>query len=418
MAVTLLSDGVPVTIDDRLWSFDSTVTPVAPNAYVGGTCLNPEVVWRTQRSVRMVVGFLARNVAQVNLHAFEAADDGDRTRLPRGHTLSRLLVKPSATTTAYEAMRNLVVDVCMWDRYAARFTLTDAGPALVRLPPKTWKFQRDVFGQPTAIVTSSAIGHEPVREWSLDDFVWIDGYPCEGDKPLEYLASLLAEEAESQNYRIELWRGGGRFPGWIKRPASAPDWSDKAKTAFRDGWQKYASAGVRAGHTPILEDDMEYNELSNGITPENAEQLDSRKFALAEAAAAFYVPPVFVGLLDYTSHSNVTAYREQLYSDTLGTWFQQLQQAFNIRLVPRPQLDTTDMTFVEFNVAEKLRMNFDEQSRIFRTTVGAPFMSRAEARQRLNLPHIEGTDDLIVPLNVVTGSQATDAPGGSGQSEE
>ena len=71
MTVIVLEDGIPVELDDRLWSFDSTVTPVAPNAYIGSTTLDPEVVWRQQRSVRMVVGFLARNIAQVNLHAFQ-----------------------------------------------------------------------------------------------------------------------------------------------------------------------------------------------------------------------------------------------------------------------------------------------------------------------------------------------------------
>jgi hypothetical protein len=34
-------------------------------------------------------------------------------------------------------------------------------------------------------------------------------------------------------------------------------------------------------------------------------------------------------------------------------------------------------------------------------------MTRNEARARLNLPHLEGADDLIVPLNVTQGGQAS-----------
>lgn len=414
MAVTLLSDGVPVTVDDRLWMFNSTISPVAPNAYISSINLDPDHVWRTQRSVRTVVGFLARNIAQVNIHAFEAEDDGDRDRLPRNHELSKLLRQPSPTSTAYGHMRNLVIDVCMWERHASRFTLTADGPTLVRIPPRAWKFKRDALGQPTAICTAaSGDARNATKEWPLDDFLWIDGYPCDDYKPLEYLAGLLAEEQESQNYRIELWRGQARAGGWIERPSTAPVWSDKAKTAFRTGWQKFASEGSRVGETPILEDDMLYHELEHGITPESAQQLEARKFSLAEAGAAFYVPPVFVGLLDYTSHSNVSAYRETLYSDTLGPWFQQLQQAYNAWLVPRPQLHTTDMTFVEFNVAEKLKMSFEEQIRILQTAVGAPFMERNEARQRINLKHLPEGEGLIVPLNVIIGGQAspTDVPG-------
>lgn len=408
MGVFVVRDGITVELDDRLWSFDETISPVAPNAFIGSKTLDPEQVWRTQRSVRMVVGFLARNIAQVNVHAFTMQADGDRERLGRTAPLSQLLLCPGGRpngATGYESMRDLVADVCLWERWAARFALSDTGPTIVRLPPKMWKFKRDALNRPAAIVTASSSGE--LTEQPLDGFVWLDGYPCPGEKPLEYLAALLAEEQESQNYRIELWRKGARLGGWIERPSAAPPWSEQAKGKFRQGWREYAAGGARPGETPILEDDMKYHEVKEAITPESAQQLEARKFSLAEAAAAFYVPPVFVGLLDYTSHSNVDAYHEILYSDTLGPWFQQIQQAWNIRLVHRPQLGTDELTFVEFNVGEKLRLSFEKQMSILQSAVGGPFVLRNEARQRINLPKIAGADELIVPLNVVTGGQAS-----------
>jgi hypothetical protein len=41
------------------------------------------------------------------------------------------------------------------------------------------------------------------------------------------------------------------------------------------------------------------------------------------------------------------------------------------------------------------------------TATGAPIMTRNEARQRMNLPHLPGADDLVVPLNVLVGGQAS-----------
>jgi hypothetical protein len=38
-------------------------------------------IWKTQPHVRTVVGFLARNIAQIGLHAFERTSDTDRKRL-------------------------------------------------------------------------------------------------------------------------------------------------------------------------------------------------------------------------------------------------------------------------------------------------------------------------------------------------
>lgn len=156
---------------------------------------------------------------------------------------------------------------------------------------------------------------------------------------------------------------------------------------------------------------MEYHELANGITPENGQQLESRKLSIAEVANSYHVPPQMVGQDAKSSYNSVAGYREMLYSDTLGTWFERLDQAFNMRLVP--QLADPDQVFVEFNVAAKLRLAFEEQARIFQTATGGPIMTRAEARRRLNLPYIEGTDDLIVPLNVTEGGQASPTDSGS-----
>lgn len=417
MGVLVLVDGQPVTLDTRLWSWDATLNPWAPNSFVGNDWVDPVEIFRTQRSIRTVVGFLSRNIAQVALHAFRATDDGDRERVPANRTLPRLLREPSPTTTAFEHMRQLVVDLCLWDRYASLIEQVDGRIQVRRLPPDRWWFARRVDGSPSSIKVFDP-ERRSTRDIALSEALWFDGFPCDKEtSPLAALLGLLEEEAESGRYRRELWLNGARFPGWIKRPASAPAWSSAAKTTFREGWQKYASGGVRVGHTPILEDDMEYHELQNGITPEAAQQLEARKFSIAEVAAAFYVPPVFVGVMDNANYSNVTAYREILYSDTLGPWFVDIQQGFNARLLSHPLVLGTSDAFVEFNVDEKLRMSFDQRAKIFQTATGAPTMTRNEARRRMNLPAIEGADDLIVPLNVIEGGQASPTDSGT-QNEE
>lgn len=423
MAVTVLSDGVPVTLDTRLWSLNpDTVMPFSSSAYVGSSTVDALDVWRTQPSIRTVVGFLARNIAQVPLHGF-VRDGEDRGRLDRADPLSQLLARPErmvdpmtgrtvTVATAYESTHSMVIDLCLFDRYAARIDIdADTNPFLTRLPPSRWWFDRDTLGRPVAIRMLSDNGRDLV-EIPLSDCVWVDGYPVKDRSgvqeatPLQALAELLYEDAESTRYRSQLWRRSGRFGGWVERPANTP-WSSKDRTTFRDSLKKYAAEGDTPGAAPIFEDGMKYHETM-GLTPESAQQLESRKFTMAVAAATFHLPPVFAGLLDNANYSNVVAYREILYSDTLGTWFQQLQQAFNTRLLPHPAIGVTDgSSFVEFNVAEKLRMSFEEQARIFQTTTGAPIMTRNEARRRLNLPALDGADELIVPLNVIEGGQAS-----------
>ena len=411
--VTFYVGGMPVTMSDRTYSLTASGDPVAPGAFkTFGDSASMVELWRRQPSLRMVTTFLAENIAQVPLHAFQRLDNGDRDRLAADHPLSRAMRWPDPPRlTAYELMHQLVLDVCLFDRYAAQVFIDAEGRAsVVRLPPTSWKFERDSLDRPKWIAARRKDGTEFTI--SLSRALWVDGFPAEDNtSPVESLRGILAEADMAADYRRQLWEHGGRMPGWIGRPQDAPAWTTDGRTRFREGWNQYAGNGVRAGRTPVLEDGMEYHELSAGITPENGQQLESRKLSIAEVANAYHVPPQMVGQDAGSSYNSVAGYREMLYSDTLGTWFERLDQAFNMRLVP--QLADPDDVFVEFNVASKLRLAFEDQARIFQTSTGGPIMTRAEARRRLNLPHIEGTDDLIVPLNVTEGGQASPTDSGS-----
>lgn len=417
MGVNVFVDGQPVTLDHQIWSWDANLMPLGS---IGPTWCDPVEVYRTQRNVRNVVGFLARNIAQVALHAFTSDDKGDRVRMPSQRTLPRLLAEPAPTATAFTFMRQLVFDVCLWDRYCASIEVANGRVQVRRIPPDLWQFVRSVDGAPKSIKVINPETRETTN-LALTDALWLDGFPTDKEtSPITALVGLLEEEVESGQYRRELWRNGARFPGYLTRPVDAPNWrtpsrpgAQSGRDRFRAGWQKFASGGVKAGHTPILEDGMEYHELQNGITPKAAEQLESRKFSIVEVATAYHLPAMFAGVLDGANYSNVEPFREILYGDVLGPWFVDIQQAFNARLLPNPLVLGTSSAFVEFNVGEKLRMSFDKQSRIFQTATGGPIMTRNEARRRLNLPQIPGADELIVPKNVSEGGQASPTDSGS-----
>jgi len=370
--------------------------------------LDPLTVWRTQRNVRTVVGFLARNFAQVQMHGYRRLDvEGDRKRIDPNEPLATTLRQPDAGVTEYDFANALTVDLCLYERWAALKMRDEAGTIrLHRLPPRRWCFVRDVADQPQWLRWWAPDG-ATYLDVPLDRLVWLDGYPLPDDSrygPMLYLADVLVAEEASARARVDMWRNGARLSGVIERPVNAPEWASPQRTKFAAAWRSsYGAGGTRAGGTPILEDGMTYKTVE-AVTPEQAQQIEARKLSMSEVAAAFHVAPVLVGVIDNANYSNVKAYREMLYTDTLGPMFQQARQAYNARLVP----DYADPDlFVEPNVAEKLRMSFEEQATIMQTATGAPIMTRNEARQRMNLPHLPGADDLVVPLNVLVGGQAS-----------
>jgi HK97 family phage portal protein len=371
------------------------------------TILDPLTIWRTQRNVRTVVGFLARNFAQVQMHGYRRGEGGDRERIDPFEPLALTLREPDDNFTEYDFSYAMTVDLCIYERWAALKRRDDDGTIrLHRLPARRWRFIRDESDQPVWLRWWALSGSEWV-DIPLDRLTWLDGYPLPDDcrySPMEYLADVLVEEEASARARTDMWRNGARISGVIERPVNAPEWGSPQRNKFANAWRgAYGASGTRAGGTPILEDGMTYKSVET-ITPEQAQQIEARKLSMSEVAAAFYVAPVLVGVLDNANYSNVQAYREMLYTDTLGPMFQQSRQAYNARLVP--DYGDPDL-FVEPNVAEKLRMSFEEQARIMQTATGAPIMTRNEARQRMNLPHLDGADELIVPLNVLEGGQAS-----------
>jgi len=92
-------------------------------------------IWRTQESVRTVVSFLARNIAQLGLHTFERVGDTDRRRL-EDHPLAVLLRRPNPWTSRYRFIQALVADFAIYDNaYWLKVKIDQTTNGLVRIPP-------------------------------------------------------------------------------------------------------------------------------------------------------------------------------------------------------------------------------------------------------------------------------------------
>lgn len=381
-------------------------------------------IWRRQPQVRTVVGFLARNIAQLGLHAFRRDSDTDRQRLA-DHPLVRLLARPNPVgkVTRYRLIEQLVSDLAIYDdAYWAKVRASAEAPvgALVRLPPaRTWPIGESWL----AVEKYEVRGNTGRLEIPADQVVHFHGYNPDdqrvGDSPMQALRGLLIEEYEANLSRQQMWRNGARASGFITRPANAPKWSDGARRRFKSEFADvYTGDGPDAGGTPILEDGMTYTQA--GMDPKAAQYIEARKLTREEVAAAYYIAPPLVGILEHATYSNIREQHKQLYQDTLGPWLTGIEQDIELQLLP--DLDPAgadDRVYVEFNIAEKLKGSFEEQAAQLQTAVGAPYMTRNEARARQNLPHIDGADELIVPLNVLEGGLAsprdTAPPAGDGK---
>jgi len=369
-----------------------------------------EMIWRTQPQVRTVVGFLARNIAQLGLHVYERRSDADRQRLAN-HPLAQLLdrpMPPEFKVTRYRLINAIVSDLALYDcAYLLKVRASNNVPrGLVRIPPTKMSPVGDNWFAPEGY---ELYGTARPRRFPADQVVHFYGYnpsdPRNGVSPMETLRRLLAEEHAAGVFREQMWRNGARQSGYLRRPMEAPKWSDPARGRFKADWQaQYAGDGPQAGGTPILEDGMEFVQAS--FTPEQAEYMEARKLTREEVAAAYYIPPPMVGILDRATFSNITEQHKMLYQDTLGPWLVMLEEDFELQLLP--DVDPSPNLYVEFNISEKLKGSFEEQARSIQTLVGRPVLTADEGRALLNRNALGGdASGLVTPLNVLVGGQAS-----------
>ncbi|AXQ65128.1 portal protein [Gordonia phage Schmidt] len=391
-----------------------TVQPILDTLAAQMLGKSPEELYREQPHLRTVITFLARNVAQLGLHAFTRTRDDSRERVRDG-TLAKVLRQPNDDETTYELVYGLVADLGLYD-HAYLLVMAnpdmDSGYELRRVPPRwvTGKSKKSAYShegyvvqypdQPTKPVLVPKANMVEFHGWNPDD-------PQSGATPIEALKGILHEQISAQTFRRQLWDNGGRVGTYLTRPKDAPEWGNAGRARFKRAWsQAYTGNGKKVGGVPLLEDGMELKRV--GFSAKDEDYVEGTKLALTTVASVYHVNPTMVGVLDNANYSNVREFRRGLYGDTLGPILAMIEARLNAQLLPKIDADPSE--YVEFNIREKLEGSFEEQGNVMYQAAGGPYMTRNEVRARMNMPRIEGGDDLIVPKNLgVPGQQGDEA---------
>lgn len=388
--------------DGGVWATDTWLLSSEEYDRIMG--LSPSEMWRTQPYLRTVVTFLARNIAQLGLHGFLRAGDDDRLRVRDG--VAGAISRPNPTTTSYELIYGLVADLALYDK--AYWLLSDdpASP-ITRLPiPWVTPYGGDATGPEGYRVRANDRG-ERVTIPATDVLAfhgWDPSSLRSGSSPVAALKEILAEQVQAARYREMVWRRGGKVGAVLSRPPEAPEWSDEARKQFKQDWEaQFTGNGPRVGGTPLLEDGMTLSRVD--FSAHDMQFIEGSRLALNTVASVYHVNPTMIGLLDNANYSNVREFRRMLYGDTLGPLLAQVEDRLNTFLVPR--FDSRQGVYLEFNIEEKLQGNFEEQTAALQSSVGRPWMTANEARALRNMPAIDGGDDLVTPLNVLVGGQAS-----------
>ena len=375
---------------------------------VGG--MDAAELYRTQPNLRAVVGFLADNAASVPWKVYDRVSDTDRVRVTDS-TAALLLSRPNPSMTGYELRRRIFADLYLADKFLSIITQDRETPSGWSMWPIPFTWVDGYVGgtvyQPESFIIRTPKGIR--AEVPADTCLWIHGYnptdPMRQTSPVDALRDMLLEQVESATFRRQMWQRGGRFNAYVSRPKDVEPWDDDSferfKRTFNESWA--GRNGSDAGGMPILEDGMRIEQLQ--FNAKDAEWSEAKKLGREDVAGVYHVNPALIWPGSGQTYASARDNARALYNDTLAPKLLEVTEKVNARLLPMVGEDARH--YVEYDLQIKLQGSFEERAQVIQSAVGGPWLTRDEARAMFNLPHIDGADELIVPLNVVEGGLAS-----------
>ena len=369
-----------------------------------GFAFDYATLYRVQPNVRVCVEFLARNIAQLGIHLYKNDKKQGRIRL-RDHPLAILLGRPLPNSMKFSGFRmieSLVSDIGIFGNSFLKKEYTESGElgGLLRLPPIYMTIKGVLF--PTKYELNLGFGYP--KKYDPEKIIHTRFYNSEssvsGLSPLESLRRILAEEHAAGDYREHYWENAARMSGVLSTEQRL---SEPAIERLRNQWVELYSGSNNSGKTAILEEGLEFQPHS--FNPKDSEYLEGRKLTREECARAYHIPPPLVGILDHATYSNIEQQHKSLYVDVLGTWIAMIEEDLKLQLVD--DFEDSDGVYPEFNIQEKMQGDFETQMKSLQSATGVPWMTVNEARALMNLPYVEGGDEMVIPLNVLVGGQAS-----------
>lgn len=219
----------------------------------------------------------------------------------------------------------------------------------------------------------------------------------------EAIGLTLAQEQYAAGFY-----GNNAAPGGVlQRPIEAPNLSEEAKARLRQDWETMHRGLTNAHRVAVLEEGTTWQQV--GVSPEDAQAVESRVFQVPEICRLFRVPPHKVQHLKEATFNNIEHLAIEFVVDTIRPWCVRLEQAMNYRLMLPAE---RTVFFIEHLIDGLLRG--DIKARYEAYAIGRQWgaLSADDWRELENmnpLPDQQG-EIYLVPLNMVPADTLVGSP--------
>jgi HK97 family phage portal protein len=340
-------------------------------------------------AVYACVRVLADSVAMLPLRLYE--DGGLTSRIAVGHPLDRLMNKrPNFLQTPFEFKRFLVGTLALrGNAYVQKFMVGSRNQQLIPLHPDrvTPKFDETTmqvvyeYRNKDGVVTplrQSDIMH--FRALSTDRFI--------GLSPVAAAAEAIGLAMQTEKHGAKLFTNAAQAAGVLKHPQLL---SGDAAKRLKETFDAAYSGADNAHKTMLLEEGMTWEKV--GMTSEEAQFLETRKFQRNEIAMFFGIPPHMIGDIDRGTSwgSGIEQQGIGFVTYTLLPWLTNISQACDRDLLSE---QAQDQYSYKFETDELTRADFltRQQGREIQARNGVISPNEWRRMERMN-PRDDGEGD-------------------------
>ena len=390
-------------------SRDAPQNSTAGSAYTfffGGSTSGKAVTERSAMQMTAVyscVRILAEAVAGLPLNLYRYTEDGGKEKAI-DHPLYLLLHdEPNPEMSSFVFRETLMTHLLLWGNAYAQVIRNGKGEVIALYPLMPNKMSVDRGSQGQLYYTYQRGTDEALRDKNQtailrpSDVLHIPGLGFDGlvgYSPIAMAKNAIGMAIACEEYGAKFFANGATPGGVLEHPGTIKD-----PQRVRESWQSTFGGSGNANKIAVLEEGMKYTPI--GISPEQAQFLETRKFQINEIARIFRVPPHMVGDLEKSSFSNIEQQSLEFVKYTLEPWVTRWEQT-----IQRSLLSTGEKSryFVKFNLEGLLRGDYQSRMNGYATARQNGWMSANDIRELENLDRIpaeEGGDLYLINGNML-----------------
>ena len=354
-------------------------------------------------AVYSCVRILSEAVAGLPLHLYQYTDKSSKEKAVDNPLYFLLHDEPNTEMTSFVFRETLMTHLLLWGNAYSQIIRNGKGEVMGLYPlmPDRMTVNRDEKGRLYYEYMVSSDDAKTLKDGTVRlspyDVLHIPGLGFDGlvgYSPIAMAKNAIGMAIACEEYGAKFFANGAAPGGVLEHPGTIKD-----PQRVRESWQSTFGGSGNANKIAVLEEGMKYTPI--GISPEQAQFLETRKFQINEIARIFRVPPHMVGDLEKSSFSNIEQQSLEFVKYTLEPWLVRWEQAMQRALIPQ---DDKSKYFIKFNVDGLLRGDYQSRMQGYATARQNGWMSANDIRELENLDRIpveDGGDLYLINGNMM-----------------